>query len=184
MSSSAKTVAAPSIQFWLDQAHALRSRMYEAEAEFYLYLVDGEAIVPWRGAWASYEKMLTQNRLCDSSRFASFRNALKTVAREDALKVGVDGVIRSALVGSAAKREELLVELRQFAQDTGHPPSRQNVNSAAQRIAPIERPGAHTIGAMARDKLEAENHALRRRVAALESEVRTLKAKIAGKKSA
>jgi hypothetical protein len=148
---------------WLRKARQLRAAMFEDEAAFFLFLVDGEAGgVAWRGVVDSFEELL--NDLCDVSRYVAFRNAIAIVDRAHAKHIGVDGVIVASRQNDTVKRDKIVRSLEEARGRLGHPLSRQETIKHAQTIAPVGRDTPDLRRAMNRDKLEQENVSLRKRV--------------------
>jgi hypothetical protein len=166
------------LKTWLKQARQLRARMFEDEAAFYLFLVDGEGgAVDWRGVTSSFEEAI--DGLCDVVRYVSFRNAIGVVDRGCASRIGVDGVIVAARTENKAKRTEIILSFEEHRRHTGVPLSRQEAVRQAQRIAPVEGTTNDLRRAINRDRLEQENVSLRKRCQELEAEVRTLRKELA-----
>ncbi len=165
---------------WLERARELRAAMFEDEAAFYLFLVDGEnGGVAWHGTVASFEELLDEFELCKVARYVSFRNALSVVDRAHASSVGVDGVIEIARVKSQDKRNAVIASLEENRARRGVPPTARLVRQTIQQIAPVARTTRDLARVMNRDKLEQENASLRKRVRELEREVAKLEAQLA-----
>jgi hypothetical protein len=165
---------------WLEKARAARAQMFEHEAEYFLFLVDSEATVPWKGAFSTFEQALEQYDLCTAERFTRFRDAIRVVPdRAQARRQGIDTFTRCARVADPAKRKLVLQEIDLRIEAHGGPLSPRESERVVQNIAPVERPARHVEKAMAAAKLEAENTALRKRVKQLEAENAELRGKLA-----
>jgi hypothetical protein len=147
--------------------------MYEAEARYFLFLVDGEAALEkeWKGTFTSYEQLLRDQDLVDPARYTAFREALSLIPRDKAEAIGVDGVIKSARVTEPAQRAKCVTALEEWRRVHEHPPSSQTVAHTIQAIAPVQRTPRVLANVMEREKLEQENRALRARVRELEKRV-------------
>jgi hypothetical protein len=172
---------------WLVEAKKLRAAMYENEAAFYLFLVDGEqGAVDWKGAYTAFSELLPEIGV-DVARYDRFREALKSVDRDRAKIVGVEGVIGAASVKDDDKRERVLISLEEARERRGVCQSSQEVRRIIQAIAPVERTPRDLARALSRDKLEQEVRSLRRENERLRKENMQLTArltKLEGKKDA
>ena len=171
---AAKAEARTDVQAWLDRAHELRAGMYLADARYMLYLVEGETLDIWRGAFASYEAFLKAQELVEPSRYTAFRDAVRLVGVKRAETIGVDGTIRCGRVQDPEKRETCVTSLEAWAAEHKHAPSAETCARTVQSVAPVERLPNVLQSAMDRDRLEKENRALRARVKELEAEVARL----------
>ena len=168
------------IDKWLVKARALRADVVHKEAEYFLFLVDSEASLPWQGGFSTFEQLCEQYDLCTAERFTRFRDALGRVADRDlAKKLGVDGFTRGARVVSDAKRVTVMRELELRTEAHGGPLSPRESERIVQGLAPVEKPARHVERAMAHEKIEQENRSLRKRVAQLEKENAELIARLA-----
>jgi len=168
------------IEQWLVKARTLRAELVHKEAEYFLFLVDSEATLPWQGAFSTFEQVCQDYDLCTAERFTRFRDALVRVPDRDlAKRIGIDAFTRGARVVTDAKRNVVMKELDLRTKAHGGPLSPRESERVVQGLAPVEKPARHVERAMAQDKLEQENRSLRKRVAELERENAELHARIA-----
>jgi hypothetical protein len=178
-----ETVMPNDLDKWLEQARALRAEMYASDARFMLFLVAGEQNTRlWKGAFTSYEQLLKDQELVDSSRYTAFRDALKVVDPARAESIGVDGVIKAGRVCDVQKRGTIVRTLGEWSKVHGHAPSAETVERIVQQISPRESVPRVLQQALSRDKLEAENKSLRARVKELEAQVIRLKKELVAAK--
>lgn len=179
MKAPAKKVTSDSeIAKWVDEAKRLRSSMFEDEARFYLFLVDGEAGgVDWRGAYSNFTELVEE--ICDVTRYVSFRDALAKVPREHASQIGVDGVIKSAAIVDSTKRSEVVASLSEARARRGMPLSSREVSRVVQQMAPVSKPTRDLLHLRQRDVDEREAPALRLEIERLRKENDRLKAEVA-----
>lgn len=163
---------------WLAEAKRLRSSMFEDEARFYLFLVDGESgAVAWRGAYSNFTEIVEE--ICDVTRYVSFRDALARVPREHASQIGVDGVIKAAAVADANQRDAVVASLEEARLRRGMPLSSREVARVVQQVAPVSKPTRDLLNLRQRDIDEREAPALRLEVDRLRRENARLKAEVA-----
>jgi hypothetical protein len=174
---------------FLKRASELLAAKFESEAEFYLFLLDGEErLVDWRGAFASFEEMLEEAKWGNLvTKYTAFREAVKKVDRQQARTIGVDGLIEASRVHDEEKRHAVVVSLTEACQRHGSPISKSQARQHVQSIAPTPRLTRDLARVMSRDKLQQENKSLRDRVKQLEQEnakLKTENAKLRGMKKA
>jgi hypothetical protein len=188
MAKNKGAVSTMSVEDFIARAMELRTTMFENEAAFFLFLVDGEnGGVDWRGAYTSFEELVARVIFGGTAKYCSFRYALKRVPREQASIIGVDGTIKVAAVESSAKRNEIVVSLGEARRRRGAPLSNREVTRVIQQLAPVVTPTRDLLRVMSRDRVEQENRALRKENERLRKEVEKLRkenAKLKGIKQA
>ena len=173
------------LETWLAEGHKRRLRMFEAEVEFFLWLVEGEA--RFRHLWAmygSFARLLEQEAFAKVSRYEEFRDGLSIINRADALKIGVDGVIQTAKVKNETRRAKALQNQLNWVSERGHTPSSETTRNLVRAADPKEITPRTTASAQLKDRLLEENQQLRARVRELETENKRLLALLEKKKKA
>lgn len=160
-----------------DRITALRLRRDVSEAEMLLGIADIEDNPEEMGVLRlagceNIERFVRRLEVCDVARYLSFRDGIKRVGRDEALRIGAEATIEAAKLTSGAAATKYLAAVDAWHEERGVSPSRQTAKHIRQQVDPIpEVPRAlrqKSAAAESRDEVER-----------LRSEIAKLKAKLA-----
>ena len=167
------------VEDFLKRARDLRALADAAEKDFFLFLYEGDKLsIHKTTACASFNEFLKRNNVCDVVRYESFKRTFEAVGRKEIDRVGVHAVVAagSKKLKTSKERQEVLSEARDVERTNETSISKQNAERVARDV--VQRYAVVRTRHKTYPNLAEENERLKARIAVLEAENATLRAKV------